>query len=102
MQANPRVVAALEQLKGLFFEQPDVRLSIAEAREFSGLDEDICDQLLGALVDVRFLMQGKDGAYQRRGPFPSDDGRDDGPRGFSNMAGGNRTHGNGMHTYASR
>ena len=102
MQANPRVVAALEQFKGLFFERPDVRLSIAEAREFSGLDEDVCDQLLGALVDVRFLMQGKDGAYERRGPFPSDDVRDDGPRGFSNMAGGNRTHGNGIHTYASR
>ena len=72
MQANVRVVAALEQFKGLFLEQPHARLSIAEAHEFSGLDEDLCDQLLGALVDVRFLTQGEDGAYQRRAPFPAD------------------------------
>ena len=66
MQANTRVVTALEQFKGLFFEQPDARLSIAQAREICGLDEHICDQLLRALEDVRFLTRGVDGAYRRR------------------------------------
>lgn len=66
MQANIRVVTALEQFKGLFFEQPNARLSTAQAREISGLDEHICDQLLRALEDVRFLTRGIDGAYRRR------------------------------------
>lgn len=68
MQANMRVVSALERFKGLFSEQPDARLSIAEAREICGLDEHICDQLLRALEDVRFLTRGLDGAYRRREP----------------------------------
>jgi hypothetical protein len=66
MEANTRVVTALEQFKGLFFEQPDARLSAAQAQEISGLDEHICDQLLRALEDVRFLTRGMDGAYRRR------------------------------------
>jgi len=66
MQANTRVVAALEQFKGIFFERPDARLSTAEAQEICGLEEHICDQLLRALVDVRFLTRGQDGAYRRR------------------------------------
>jgi len=68
MHANTRVVTALQQFKGIFFEQPEARLSTAEAREICGLDEDICDQLLRALVDVRFLTRGLDGAYRRRTP----------------------------------
>ena len=66
MQANMRVVTALEQFKGLFSEQPDAKLSIAQAQEICGLDEHICDQLLRALEDVRFLTRGLDGAYQKR------------------------------------
>jgi hypothetical protein len=99
MHASTRIVTALEQFKGLFFEQPTARLSVAEAREFSGLDEDICDQLLGALVDVRFLTQGKDGAYQRRAQVPGDDvRRGDVPRRYPTMATVNPSHGSTQRT----
>jgi len=103
MHASTRIVTALEQFKGLFFEQPTARLSVAEAREFSGLDEDICDQLLGALVDVRFLTQGKDGAYQRRVTVPGDDGRafgrGDVVRRYPTMANVNPSHGSSLDTH---
>jgi hypothetical protein len=73
MQANTRIVVALEQFKGLFYEQPDTRLSLTEAHEFCGLDEHVCGQLLGALVDVRFLARGRDGAFERRAPLVADE-----------------------------
>jgi len=66
MQATIRVVTALERFKGLFEEHPQTRLTAADARKLCGLDEHICDQLLAALVDVRFLTQGRDGIYRRR------------------------------------
>jgi hypothetical protein len=67
MQATTRVIVALERLKGLFHEIPDVRMSLPEATEFSGLAPEVCGQLLRALVDVRFLTVDHDGVY-RRGP----------------------------------
>jgi len=73
MHAAIRVVTALEQFKGLFEEQPQTRLSAADARKLCGLDQHICDQLLAALVDVRFLTKEADGVYRRRAvPFASD------------------------------
>lgn len=67
MQATARVVVALERFKGLFLEIPDMKMSLAEATQISGLEANLCRQLLHALVDVRFLTQGSDGAYRRRG-----------------------------------
>lgn len=67
MQATARVVVALERFKGLFLEIPDMKMSLAEATQISGLEAHLCRQLLNALVDVRFLTQGPDGAYRRRG-----------------------------------
>ena len=69
MHATIRVVTALERFKGLFEEQPHTRLSAADARKLSGLEQHICDQLLAALVDVRFLTQERDGVYRRRVPL---------------------------------
>ena len=69
MHATIRVVTALERFKGLFEEQPHTRLSAADARKLSGLDGHICDQLLAALVDVRFLTRERDGVYRRRVPL---------------------------------
>jgi hypothetical protein len=70
MHAAIRVVTALEQFKGLFEEQPQTRLSAADAWKLCGLEPHICDQLLAALVDVRFLVKESDGVYRRR-PTPS-------------------------------
>ena len=66
MQATTRVVVALERFKGLFLQIPDMKMSLAEATQISGLDSNLCRQLLRALVDVRFLTLGPDGIYRRR------------------------------------
>jgi hypothetical protein len=73
MEATGRVVVALERLKGVFLEIPDTKLSLLDATKIAGLDTHLCRQLLGALVDVRFLTHGPDGAYERREPLFSDE-----------------------------
>ena len=65
MEATTRVVTALERLKGPFLEAPGTRLSLADATHIAGVDRDVCHLLLSALVDVRFLTCGPDGAYRR-------------------------------------
>ena len=66
MQASTRIVIALETLKGLFLETPNLRLSLREASEIAGLEPNVCRELLAALLDVRFLAQEWDGAYYKR------------------------------------
>lgn len=66
MEPTIRVVTALERLKGPFLEAPETRLSLTDATTIAGIDPDVCGLLLSALVDVRFLTQTPDGAYQRR------------------------------------
>ena len=73
MEATTRVVVALERLKGLFLEIPDTQLSLIEATRIAGLEPHVCRQLLGALVDGRFLQHGKDGAYRRCLPLFNDE-----------------------------
>lgn len=66
MEATARVVVALGRLKGLFLELPDTRLSLAEASRVAGLDSDVCQSILAALEDVRFLKREPDGSYRKR------------------------------------
>jgi hypothetical protein len=44
---------------------PGLRLTAAQAQRLWGLERDVCDALLGALVDARFLSQTRDGAFIR-------------------------------------
>jgi hypothetical protein len=73
MQATTRIVVALERFKGLFLEIPNMKLSLQEATQISGLEPSVCRQLLAALVDVRFLSLGPDGVYRRRNPLFGDE-----------------------------
>jgi DNA-binding IclR family transcriptional regulator len=73
MEATTRVVVALERLKGVFLEIPGTQLSLTDAATISGLDNNMCRQLLAALVDVRFLTFTPAGAYRRRGPISQED-----------------------------
>jgi hypothetical protein len=72
MTASRRVVTALERLKDVYSETPDVRLSLDEASSISGLDRHSCGHILAALVDVRFLTRDATGTYRRRVPVEAD------------------------------
>ena len=55
----------LRRVQGEFLEMPGLRLTHAQARRLWGLDATACDSLLGALVDMNFLFQTRDGAFMR-------------------------------------
>ena len=55
----------LRRVQGEFLEMPGLRLTQPQARKLWGLDEALCDALLGALIDANFLFQTHDGAFMR-------------------------------------
>jgi hypothetical protein len=55
----------LQRIQGEFVEMPGLRLTPAQARRLWGLDRDVCDAMLAALVDAKFLSRTRDGAYVR-------------------------------------
>lgn len=55
----------LRRVQGEFLEMPGLRLTGPQARRLWGLDAAMCDALLGALVDAKFLFQTRDGAFMR-------------------------------------
>ena len=60
-----RIDDVLQRIQGEFVEMPGLRLTAAQAQRLWGLDRDICDALLGALVDAKFLFRTRDGAFVR-------------------------------------
>ena len=66
MEPTVRVVKALERLKGPFLETPGTKLSLTDAVNIAGVEQDTCRVLLSALVDARFLTCGPDGHYHRQ------------------------------------
>lgn len=60
-----RIDDVLQRIQGEFVEMPGLRLTIAQAQRLWGLDRGVCDALLGALVDAKFLSQTRDGAFVR-------------------------------------
>jgi hypothetical protein len=60
-----RIDDVLQRIQGEFVEMPGLRLTAAQAQRLWGLERDVCDALLGALVDARFLAQTRDGAFVR-------------------------------------
>jgi len=55
----------LRRVQGEFLEMPGLRVTEAQARRLWGLDAALCDALLGALVDMKFLFKTRDGAFMR-------------------------------------
>jgi len=55
----------IERLRAEFLEMPGLRLSIAQVRRLFGVDETMCQDVLDALVDVKFLRVNSDGTYAR-------------------------------------
>jgi hypothetical protein len=60
-----RIDDVLQRIQGEFLEMPGLRLTAAQAQRLWGLERDVCDALLGALIDARFLAQTRDGAFVR-------------------------------------
>ena len=55
----------LRRVQGEYKEMPGLRLTKAQAQRLWGLDRAACEALLGALVDAKFLIQTRDGAFVR-------------------------------------
>jgi hypothetical protein len=60
-----RIDEVLQRIQGEYVEMPGLRLTTAQAQRLWGLERDVCDALLGALVDAKFLTQTRDGAFVR-------------------------------------
>jgi hypothetical protein len=60
-----RIDEVLQRIQGEYVEMPGLRLTAAQAQRLWGLERDICDALLGALVDAKFLARTRDGAFIR-------------------------------------
>jgi hypothetical protein len=56
----------LRRIQGEYNEMPGLRLTIAQAQRLWGLDRAECDAVLGALVDAKFLIRNRHGAYVRQ------------------------------------
>jgi hypothetical protein len=59
------VYDVLRRVKGEYTQMPGLSLTAAQAQRLWGLDREICDALLGALVDARFLNRTREGAFVR-------------------------------------
>ena len=55
----------LQRVRGEYREMPGLRLTKAQAQRLWGLDRKVCDALLEALVDAKFLFRTRDGAFMR-------------------------------------
>jgi hypothetical protein len=66
MSAQPQTHEdVLRRVQGEYTEMPGLRLTPAQAQRLWGLDRTVCDALLGALVDAKFLFRTRDGAFMR-------------------------------------
>ena len=63
-QSRP-IEEVLRRVQGEFLEMPGLRLTEAQACRLWGLDTAVCDALLGALVDAKFLFKTRDGAFMK-------------------------------------
>jgi len=55
----------LQRVRAEFLEMPGLRLTRAQARRLWALDEALCDAILTALVDARFLVYSGNVAFMR-------------------------------------
>jgi hypothetical protein len=65
----PRALTKMDQMlrriQGEYLEMPGLRLTCWQAQRLWNLDQVVCESLLAALVDVRFLVE-RDGVYLQR------------------------------------
>lgn len=57
--------STIERLRAEFLEMPGLRLNAAQTQRLCGVDRTLCQDVLDALVDVKFLRVNADGTYSR-------------------------------------
>lgn len=55
----------LRRVRAEFLEMPGLRLTRAQARRLWALDDALCDAVLSALVDARFLVESRNASFMR-------------------------------------
>lgn len=55
----------VERLRAEFLETPGLRLTVVQVQRLRGIDETMCQCVLDALVDMKFLHVNPDGTYAR-------------------------------------
>lgn len=55
----------LTRIRAEYLEMPGLRLTLEQARRLYGVERALCQIVLDALVDARFLCVKSDGAYVR-------------------------------------
>ena len=65
MTAQQPLDDVLLRVRGEYREMPGLRLTNAQAQRLWNLDRTVCDALLAALVDAKFLFRTRDGAFIR-------------------------------------
>ncbi len=58
-----RINEVIQRIQGEFIEMPGLCLTAPQAQRLWGLDRDVCEALLGALVDAKFLSRTREGAF---------------------------------------
>jgi hypothetical protein len=53
----------LNRIRAEFMEMPSLRLTAEQVQRLCGVERTICESVLGALVDAKFLCEKSDGAY---------------------------------------
>jgi len=65
-QPTPRVVDAVQRLKGVFLEIPTTQMSLVDASRLAGLERNTTRLILEALEDAHFLRRSSNGLFMRR------------------------------------
>jgi DNA-binding IclR family transcriptional regulator len=55
----------LTRLRAEYLEMPGLRLTQEQVQRLCGLERTVCERVLDALVDARFLYRKADGTYAR-------------------------------------
>ena len=55
----------LRRVQAEFLEMPGLRLTRAQARRLWALDDTLCEAVLAALVDARFLVESRNASFVR-------------------------------------
>jgi hypothetical protein len=56
----------LRRVQAEFLEMPGLRLTRAQARRLWALDDTLCEAVLAALVDARFLVESRNASFVRQ------------------------------------
>ena len=55
----------LRRVRAEFLEMPGLRVTRAQARRLWALDDAVCEAVLSALVDARFLVESRNASFMR-------------------------------------